>query len=88
MKKYWFVTVLMLVVSAAATFASNTPKQQPLPQPRTASDGGPIAMCRPGVPCDPLTGLKQVASDGGPIAFCRPGVPCDPVTAAKALGVA
>jgi len=34
-----------------------------------ASDGGPIAWCRPNMPCDPRTEVKQMASDGGLIAM-------------------
>jgi hypothetical protein len=83
MNKYSVVSVMMLLAVTTAVFAANPPVQTNLPSVSAQSDGGPIAWCRPNVPCDPKTEVKQVASDGGPIAWCRPNVPCDPRTGEK-----
>lgn len=36
-----------------------------------AFDGGPIPLCRPGVPC-----VDKRLFDGDPQPMCRPGIPC------------
>ena len=79
MKNYSLLAILMLCVVTTAACAANTPTDRHLPRPHTASDGGPIATCRPGTKCDPVVGVREVASDGGPIATCRPGTKCDPL---------
>ena len=85
MKKYSIVSVLTLLVLTTAVYAANSTAQKNLPSVSVQSDGGPIAWCRPNVPCDPKTEVKQVASDGGPIAWCRPNMPCDPRTEVKQM---
>src|SRR5215472_7293662 len=78
MKKYSYVAVILLFALVVGASAHTHSKS--LPKPTTSSDGGPIATCRPGTPCDPNTQVREMASDGGPIATCRPGTPCDPST--------
>ena len=80
MKNYSFAVVVTFIVLTAAAFAANSPSNTALPRPVISSDGGPINTCRPGIPCDPITNVRQVASDGGPINTCRPGTPCDPMS--------
>ena len=81
MKKYSVVFVMMLLASIPVAFAAAPAAvtQDSQSTSHSTSDGGPISTCRPGIPCDPVTQLKQVASDGGPISTCRPGIPCDPL---------
>ena len=69
MKKYSYFAAILLIGVAVGASAYNTPVD--LPKPTTSSDGGPIALCRPGTNCDPNTQLQKIASDGGPIALCR-----------------
>jgi len=38
-----------------------------------ALDGGPVPVCRPGIPC-----VEKKLFDGGPQPMCRPGIPCIP----------
>jgi len=78
MKKYSYFAAILLIGVAVGASAYNTPVD--LPKPTTSSDGGPIALCRPGTNCDPNTQLQKIASDGGPIALCRPGTSCEPNT--------
>jgi hypothetical protein len=36
-----------------------------------AFDGGPVPVCRPGVPC-----VEKKLFDGDPQPICRPNIPC------------
>jgi len=78
MKKFSLISVLMLLALSAIASAANSTEIRVRRQPRTQSDGGPIATCRPGANCNPNDNVRQVASDGGPIATCRPGANCNP----------
>ena len=62
MKKYSVVSVLMLLAVTTAVFAANSPVQTGLHSVSAQSDGGPIVWCRPNIPCDPRTEVKQLAT--------------------------
>jgi len=80
MKKISFVYAVILIVLTLTAPAAITYVSQAVVTQSVASEGGPIATCRPGTNCDPSTKLQQLASEGGPIATCRPGTNCDPST--------
>ena len=79
MKRYLFGAFLILVALTLVAGTAYTQFGHAQTEHRLhASDGGPIATCRPGANCGPDDELRQMASDGGPIATCRPGANCGP----------
>ena len=63
MKKYSYVPVLMMLFAfSVASQGVSTPLGRELPKPKTASDGGPIATCRPGANCKPNDQLRQLSA--------------------------
>src|SRR5271157_334440 len=74
MKSYLFGAFLILVALTLVAGTAYTQFGHAQTEHRLhASDGGPIATCRPGANCGPDDELRQMASDGGPIATCGRG---------------
>ena len=65
MKRYLFGAFLILVALTLVAGTAYTQFGHAQTEHRLhASDGGPIATCRPGANCGPDDQLRQMASDG------------------------